>query len=311
MEQPVGYYISMNANGAFRALRINDVIVWRSFESYDGSQTLPIDPYLREGDNTIDVTFVSVSGDPYEYNTANPDFYYLAELERLDLTTRERKAVTLLNVALDPATNAVIQPDKTVFDFPRKVRTEPPMLISEGTVDEAPLVSGWGADQKWVGRRVTATFKLDDSFAVQPWADAPVMENTPETRAKLLDAYRKLHAALKSGDRARVRAFYEPAWKHVAATMDYASVDEFIEKAAALESLVGERVGDEVLQPLDLVRGEADFDIEHMAGGRLMRIVPDPIVWVNPKDPDFPTTTNVVFFQDKDGTLKVGMVVMH
>lgn len=266
---------------------------------------------MRQGDNTVYVTFVSVTGDLYEYNTANPDFYYLAELMRLDMNTREDSWVTLLNVALDPATNAVIQPDKTVFDLPRKVRTEPPMLISDGIVDKAPLASGWSADQKWLGRRVTATFRLDDSFAVQPWGDAPVMDDTSETRAKLLDAYRQLHAVLESGDLARIQAFYEPAWKHVAATMNYASVDEFIEKSAPFENLAREQSGDEVLQPLNLVRGETEFDVEYMAGGRLMRIVPDPIIWLGPQGGDFTTSTNVVFFQDKDGTLKVGMVLMH
>ena len=309
-ERLPGYYVSIDADGAFWSLRINGVSVWRDFDGEQMSIGLPITPYLREGTNTIDVTFVSVMGDPYEYNVANPGFYFTAALERSAGIGTSGEKVTLLNIALDPATNRPIVEGKTPWGFDTVRRDVPPMVLSAHQFDEAPLVSGWGPQNAWTGRRATVSFQIDDPLPAPPWADAPVMEDTPEIRAKLLDAYRVLHAALESEDRTQIRAFYEPAWKHTAAVMNYASVEQFIEKARAFESLARQPADGGVLQPLDLVRGPADFDVEFMDGGRLARIVPDPIVWANGDDAPFPTTTtNVAFFQHSDGSWKVGMVV--
>lgn len=91
--------------------------------------------------------------------------------------------------------------------------------------------------------------------------------------------------------------------------MHYASVDKFIEKTAAREQLRPIDPQGLRLKPLDLVLGERNFVIERMAGGRLLRIVPAPVLWAAPADPDQVQTTNVAFFMGADQRLHLGAVL--
>jgi hypothetical protein len=139
-----------------------------------------------------------------------------------------------------------------------------------------------------------------------PWAEAPVIADTPDTRAALLAAYRDLHATLQAGDHARVQAAYGTTWQHIARSMYGWSMETFIARTRPFAALAPDGL---TLQPLDLVLGPDRFRIERMAGGRLLRIVPDPIVWrVHPGAEDV-TTTKVAFFQGPDGRLQVGAVL--
>lgn len=303
---PAYYYLSAAGAGAFWSLRVNDVTIWREFSDGDTNFTLPVNAYLQSGHNEISVTFVSVNGDPIEYNVPNADFYTLAEIERLDLVSRARKKATLVNIALDGENN-VISPEVTRFGTPVTIPTEPPRRVKGGGLDEAGLADGWGS--AWTARRLTAAFEIADDLPAAPWSQAPKLEDTPELRASLLAAYRDLHAALSSGDRARIRALYQPAWGHIAASMHYASAEEFMEKAAALENLAPVDPDGRRLQPLDLVMGERDFAIEFMAGGRLARIVPDPVLWAAQDNPDDVQSTNVAFFMGRDQRLHIGAVL--
>ena len=301
---PAYYYVSSAGAGAFWALRINDVTIWREFSARDTNFTLPVNAYLQSGHNEVSVTFVSVQGDPYEYNVATADFYNLTEIERLDLVSRERKKATLVNIELD-ADNKVTSPEMTRFGLPVVSPATPPRRVSGGGLDQTDLADGWGS--AWNARRITAVFEIADELPAPPWARAPRLEDTPELRASLLAAYRELHAAISSGDRARIRALYEPAWTHIAATMHYASVDEFLEKTKGLDHLGPVDSNGQRLQPLDLVQGERDFVIEFMAGGRLARIVPDPVLWGD--DADNMESTNVAFFLGADQRLRIGAVL--
>ncbi|QFQ86581.1 hypothetical protein F8A10_03480 [Paracoccus kondratievae] len=303
---PANYYLSAAGAAAFWSLRINDVTVWRDFNGQDTNFTLPVNAYLQSGRNEITVTFVSVAGDPYEFNVATPDFYFLTEIERLDLKTRDTRRATLLNLTLDEK-NDIQSPAETRFGLPVQIATQPPMLVAGGGYDRQELADGWGST--WTARRAMAVFELADELPELPWAKAPVLSDTPELRASLLDAYRELHAALSSGDRDRIRQLYEPAWRQIAASMNYASVDEFIEKTSALEQLGPVDPQGMRLQPLDLVLGERDFVIEFMAGKRLIRIVPDPILWAAADDPDNVQSSNVAFFMGSDKRLHVGAVL--
>lgn len=310
------YYVYIDANNAFWSLRINGATVFRDFEGGVTGMGLPISHYLRQGKNVAEITFVSLMGDPFEYNASNPEFYIHTSLMRSNWRRGPDDKVTLLNIALDPATNTPIIKNKTPWGSDVLQRPVPPMVLSAPSFNQATLATGWGGPQEsWIGRTATVTFEIDDPFPAPGWADAPVMEDTPETRAKLLGAYRELHAALESNDRARIRAFYEPAWKVIRLAMNYESVDEFIEKSRVFEHLARESVDGEILQPLDLVRGDKDFEIEFMDNGRLARIIPSPIIWTGgassfAKDPaEFTTSTDVAFFQDSDGTMKIGVVV--
>lgn len=191
------------STGSFWALRINDVTVRRGSKAQDTNFTLPVNAYLQSDRSEISLPFVSVAGNPYRFNVATPDFYFLSEMQRLGPSSRERRRTTLLNLALDEG-NRVISPEKTRFGQPVWSATRPPMLLPGGSSGRQGFADGWGG--AWTGRQVGAVFELDAPLPKQPWAAAPVLKETPELRAKLLAAYRELHAALASGNGARAYA---------------------------------------------------------------------------------------------------------
>ena len=78
----INYALFLRGAGAFYDARINDVTVWRDFQAAPASQGLPINQFLKSGTNTISVTLVTVMGDPFVYNAANPDFFFEAELDQ-------------------------------------------------------------------------------------------------------------------------------------------------------------------------------------------------------------------------------------
>lgn len=303
---PAIYYLSMAGNGSFWTLRINDMTVWSDFSGEDVNLTLPVNNYLKDGTNDISLTFVSVAGEDQAENVANPDFYFLAEIERLDEVTRERKRATLVNLGLD-AQNEVTFPATTRFNQPVVTATSAPMLLAGTTVERSRLVRGW--DKPWDARRVQATFEIADPMPDFPWAAAPVLEETPQLRAQVLAAYRQLHTILSSANAAQVTQAYGPAWTHVAAAMNYASVEDYIKQSRALADLAPADESGKTLQPLDLVRGESNFELDFMANGRLVRIIPDPLIWTSQEQPDEVKSSNVVFFMGPDGQLRIGSVV--
>lgn len=306
MPKQLNHYLSIASAGSFYKVRVNDVAAVQDFESLDRSVSIPINTLLREGENEISVTMVSVLGPPIQYNVANPEFYFEADLEALELSSRARENVTLLNLSIDTE-NALIQPDVKRVGSQIHVRDSAPMATADSVLDETQLSSGWG-DGSWTARRMTRKFQVDGSFPAFPWARAPVIPDNSQLRQQLLEAYRSLHATLASADRDRVLSAYKFAWAHVASTMHYATVDEFIQKAGVFEDLAPADENGYVLQPLDLVRG-ADFEIERMAGGRLIRISPDPIVWTK-EGSELVKSTNVAFFLDESGVLQIGVVLL-
>ncbi len=304
---PANYYLSLAGNGAYWTVKVNDLTVWSDFSGEDLNLTIPINTYLQNGKNEVSLTFVSIAGEDQVENVTNPDFYFLVEVERLDLVSRERKVATLLNVGLDPQ-NEITFPEMTRFNLPVTTATTPPMLLNETKVERGPLQRGW--DKPWDARRVTAKFEISDPFPAFPWADAPVLENAPELRADVLAAYRQLLATLKGGDPAQVRRAYDTAWVYGAESMHYGSVDEFMKEARVLSDLASVDETGKTLQPLDLVRGEKDYELEFLANGRVVRILPDPIIWTSENEPDEVKSTNVVFFMGPDGQLQIGLVLL-
>ena len=154
---PANYYVSSAGAGAFWALRINDVTIWRQFSASDINFTLPVNAYLQSGRNEVSVTFVSLRGDPYEYNVTNPDFYAMTESERLDLVSRKRQKATLINIGLD-ADNEVTFPEMTRFGLPVTSPSLPPKRVAGGGLDRTDLADGWGS--AWPARRVTTMFEI-------------------------------------------------------------------------------------------------------------------------------------------------------
>ncbi len=303
---PATYYLSFAGNGSFWTLRINDMTVWSDFSGEDINLSLPINSYLKDGLNDISITFVSVAGEEQIENVTNPAFYFLAEIERLDLVSRERKRVTLLNIGLD-AQNEITFPEMTRFNQPVVTTSSAPMRIGDMRVERSPLLRGW--DKPWDARRVEARFEIADPMPAFPWTSAPVLKETPELRAQVLATYRQVHAVLSGADPAQITRAYGHAWNYIAPGLHYASLDEYIKASRIFADLAPVDENGKVLQPLDLIRGEREFELDFMAQGRLVRIIPDPIIWTSDEQPDEVKSTNIVLFMGPDGQLQIGTVL--
>ncbi|TRW95211.1 hypothetical protein FNJ84_17110 [Paracoccus sp. M683] len=305
--QAFNYYLYIAGEGAFYDIRINDVSIHRDFDGGQANMTLPVNTYLTSAENTVSFRFVSVMGDPYEYNVANPDFFVDAQMQRLDLVSRERANLTVLGLQLDE-TNRIVFPEINTFGLPAQTGDARLGLIGKARInDQLVLDSGWG--DSWPAREVQRSFTVTGDFPDPVWLKGQVLENTPQMRADLLAAYADLHRVIAGGDEAAITEAYREVWQHTAVTANFGTLEGFLEKASPMKQLAPVNAAGETLQPLDLVLGEKDFQIQMMGGGRLVRIIPDPIIWSAVPGSDHVTSTNVAFYRDADGRFRIGAVL--
>jgi hypothetical protein len=103
-----------------------------------------------------------------------------------------------------------------------------------------------------------------------------VLPGAEVLREELLAAYRGVHAALISGDAARVRQAYLPAWERTATVMHYRDVTEFMSVNDAAQKLAPTLPEGETLQPA--------------------RFWPSPLRWADPATPDKTAVQSAVAF---------------
>lgn len=306
-DQAFNYYLYLVGESAFYDLRINDVSIAMDLEGGQSNMTVPVNAFLKSDENTISYKFVSVYGDPYQYNVTSPDFFFVGEMQRLDLVSRAQTELTVMNLQLDAA-NAIQMPEVTKLGLPPFVGTRDFQLVGKASItDQAALDSGWG--DTWPAREVTMRFTLPDDFPAPVWAKGKPLTDGPDLRRELLAAYADLHAMIARGDREGLAKAYAEVWQHMAEAGNFGSLENYIEKLQPFDTLAPVTAAGEALQPLDLVMGTADFQIQMMGQGRLVRIIPDPIIWQAAAGSDQATSTNVAFYRGADGKLKIGAVL--
>lgn len=303
-DDPIDHYLTLSTVGAWHMLRINDVTLSRSSRFEGDNYTLPIDFYLRGGLNTLSATLITSGTGDDPGTEPNPSFGMTVHMYRLNLVTREREEITLMNIAFDMETGRLQLQEQTRSGFVMAEGREGFGRIGPLRETTADFIDGYGPPAP--GVRAEISFALPDDIPVAPYANAEPLEDTVEVRKELAAAYANVHDALASRNFDRIRQLFLPAWTHIAAALHYEDVDELI-KVADSQRIMTEPEG--VLAPLATgLASEANLEL--MAKGRLIRFLHAPLYTQDPDTGDYLSEYPVAFYKGVDGRFEIGAVLL-
>jgi len=142
---------------------------------------------------------------------------------------------------------------------------------------------------------------IESPFPRWAWQDGQVIEDTPENFDSLLAVYKEIWAALNEGDKARVRALYDPAAQEFALAYHYQD-----KKHGHRIMNTGGLINDDdwVLGDMSKIIDDAGFRLDIHANGRLVQITDEfdrtPIIYLN-KNVEMLNIQKFGFYKNKAG----------
>jgi len=305
MAQPIDrqYWVNIHTQGAAWALRINDLHVQSHSTTEQYSISYPISVNLKEGANTVSFIYAPILGDETTGESKrDPEtgelmqgpkstFWVNVTIEAINTRTQEKEGIHTLQLRYDMETGELI-------DFPKNpanvigetihqsehLRTRGEFQVS--SPDRLVVSNGESIEAE----RVDMSFRLLDTIPDFHWVnDATPLRDTPRLRHELRQAYERLHRLFEEGNADALVREFEPVWGRAGLLMAGGkSARDYIESMPIGSQLVGlhQEPDGPRLQPLDFADTPADDSLEFMGDGRLVRIVPNPIYWSYPGQPD-------------------------
>ncbi|WP_417583960.1 hypothetical protein [Nitrincola sp.] len=312
------YYVIVHSRGAVYDVFINGITTKKEHDVAASNFTLPINHLMQSDVNQITFNFSPTEVEYDESGTViigpHDNFFIHISIESVHLDTRERERITLVDARYDMETGQLVSNEKTIFDT-EPVYQQPHMH----TTGELKLKGNhvWvnhGLVQPIESQHLIAEFTTPDRFPRFHWLDeAIVLEDSPALRQGLRNAYRHVHDLIERGDFRGMRQLMDERWRHTAITMNIGnSADDFIRSGDTHKSFVNKREDGRTLRPLPFDQLEAPIELDQlqfMADGRLVRLLPDPIRWRRPGARET-TYSRFVFYVTEDYQWKVAAIVL-
>ena len=309
------YYIVVYSQGAVFDVLINGITTHKETSPTPTNFTKPINHLMQSDVNKITYNFSPIKGrdDAGEIITAAHDRFNIhISIESINLETRARERITLVDARYDMETGELISNEKTIFET-EPVYQQANMLTSGELKLKGRDVVVHGIASPLPSQHLIAEFHTSDRFPRFHWLDeATVLEDTPELREGLRNAYRHIHDLMERGDFRGIRKLMDDRWRHTAIAMNLGlTADDFIRHGEPHKDYVKKQPDGSILRPLHFDERGTPLDQDHlqfMAEGRVVRLVPDPIIW-QPPDARTTTRTGFVFYVTEDLQWKVAAIV--
>ncbi|MGR2740605.1 hypothetical protein ACUY1T_19335 [Billgrantia sp. Q4P2] len=309
------YYSHIHTQGVAWSLRVNDIFVRDNIDVSYADYSPSIGLNLRTGRNTLSLLFSPITGqdpDTGEYLYALNDGMSIdIALERYQWATQKQERIHPIRIRYSEAEGKFEHLELTAGGEVRVL--EQPHLRSNGRMQLSEFDNIiFGGGQTIDGYRLDITFTIDDPIPPFHWErEATALEDTPELRRELRDAYRHIHGLISRNDKEAIFREVEPVWERTAHMLtEEQSARDFIENSSqGLERFQQTRPDGAVLQPLYWGDDPKKDQVEFLDNGRLVRIRPNPILWEHPpagseRFASFP----VVFYKTRNGEWQVADV---
>jgi len=327
MAQPIEreYWVNIHTEGAAWVLRVNDVNVLshRFIEQY--SISYPISPSLKEGQNTISLIYAPLLEDDTGYlakdeetgeyiQAPKEDFWVDVSIEAINTRTQEKERINTLQLRYDMEEGELIASHQNPANINGETVHQTEHLRTRGEfVVSSPDQLLTGSGQSIEAERVDMSFRLLDTIPDFHWVnEATPLQDTPRLRHELRQAYERLHRLFEEGNTDAIVREFEPVWDRTGLLMAGGkSAREYAESLPVGSQLVGlhQEPNGPRLQPLDIADDPADDSLEFMGDGRLVRILPSPIYWSYPSQPDKEETAiPMVFYRTSAGEWRIAAV---
>ncbi|WP_141440275.1 hypothetical protein [Vreelandella titanicae] len=328
MAQPIDrqYWVNIHTQGAAWTLRINDLYVQSHSSTEYYSISYPISVNLKEGANTVSFIYAPILGDETTGESKrDPEtgelmqgpkstFWVNVTIEAINTQTQAKEGIHTLQLRYDMETGELI-------DFPKN----PANVIGE-TIHQSEHLRTRGEFQvnspdrlvvsngeSIEAERVDMSFRLLDTISDFHWVnDATPLQDTPRLRHGLRQAYERLHRLYEDGNSDALLSEFEPVWDRAGLLMaggkNAREYTASLPIASQLAGLRQEPNGPQ-LQPLRLADDPNGDSLEFMGNGRLVRILPSPLHWSYPNQPNKEGhTVPVVFYRTASGEWRIATV---
>ncbi|WP_155826501.1 hypothetical protein [Vreelandella zhanjiangensis] len=327
MAQPIDrqYWVNIHTQGAAWALRINDLHVQSHSTTEYYSISYPISVNLTEGANTVSFIYAPLLEDEagnllQDTETGElmqgpkDNFFVNVTIEAINTQTQAKEGIHTLQLRYDMETGELIDFPKNPANVIGETVHQSEHLRTRGEFQvnsPAQLLNGSG--QSLEAERVDMSFRLLDTIPDFHWVnDATPLQDTPRLRHELRQAYQRLHGLFEEGNSDAIVREFEPVWERAGLLMAGGkSARDYIESMPIGSQLVGihQEPDGPRLQPLDFADTPAEDSLEFMGEGRLVRIVPSPIYWAYPNQPDKEEDVMpMVFYRTSSGDWRIADV---
>ncbi|QEW07551.1 hypothetical protein [Nitrincola iocasae] len=305
------YYLIIRSNAVVYDVQVNGLNSKKNKELGAIDFSLPINHLMQSGENTLTLNYLALAGRDPETNELiheyHDNFYVRIAIESMNLTTRERERITLMDISYDHE-NQTIQGNPLNPQGEEHVY-ETAHMFTDGEIRQAsPHVIVTGRGPSFPTERLTVRFTTPDRFPTFHWLDAVELEDTPQLRAELVAAYERMYSYIYNGN---FDAFYQelaPVWRQGAITTGVGQTAmDYVERMTIEERIVPVRPDGRTLNPLK-IPDNLDHHVEFMGEGRLVRILPHPVTWQYP-DSERYSAMPLLFYKTPSSEWKVADIL--
>ncbi|CAM0554609.1 hypothetical protein EHLJMEHL_00196 [Vreelandella titanicae] len=326
MAQPIDrqYWVNIHTQGAAWTLRINDINVRSHSTTEYYSISYPISVNLKEGANTVSFIYAPLLEDEagnllQDAETGEltqgpkENFFVNVTIEAINTQTQAKEGIHTLQLRYDMETGELIDFPKNPANVIGETIHQSEHLRTRGEFQvNSPEQLIVGSGESIEAERVDMSFRLLDTIPDFHWVnDATPLRDTPRLRHELRQAYERLHRLFEEGKTDAILREGEAMWDRAGLLMAGGkNAREYTESLPIASQLAGlrEEPGSPQLEPLRLADDPAGDSLEFMGNGRLVRILPTPIRWSYPNEPDRFHRLPVVFYRTASGEWRLATV---
>jgi hypothetical protein len=255
------FSLEFNIYGTGAEILLNDIPVYYHDAQGQTISQKPVPESIVDGENVLTVRSFPLDDDDGQYQKE-------AHIEAI-ISVREKDGLPnegkpLLQIKLNPTNDADCLLEGSVAEYGDK---------------EAAVLDH--TEKQTIAERRTA---IQSPFPRWAWQDGQVIEDTPENFDSLLAVYKEIWGALNEGDKARVRALYDPAAQEFALAYHYQD-KKHGHRIMNTGGLIGD--GDWKLGSMDNFLNKFNYGLDIISNGKIVRILDQkqrsPIVYLSRK----------------------------
>lgn len=236
--------------------------------------TFPITKFLREGENTFTVDYEPIDPDARTY-TPHAGVRAALQLDqratsgslgKIDIFSGQHdvEAGTLVASEVEQVTGLPLRTQAGVMQAPARYTVTPVNI----NYPDRPTGE--------FARRLSVTFTIaDPALTTLPQEDAQVLQDTPEMRADLYDAYAAMHRAVGGRDVDTYRALMQPVLGRMAHVLGYSDTAAVLEAVFKLSPFGGPEGS--TLRPLMTSDAMQSAHLNWSVDRRMVSVTPNPM----------------------------------
>lgn len=277
----MNYLITITADDMFVVPYVNGAPLFRHLRLQNVLTTVDVTGELKPGKNEIAINFEPFDKQARAF-TPHEGVKLQVKISRSSnplVSPRVEEEISLFSGRYDAQIGEIVPSDQSVYSQGPVVQQDGNLRASGKYLLEPVVMEYTDGNSREYARRLVLNFDIDDiPMPTPPWTDATPLQDTPELRRELAEAYAKLHRAITAGDVEEIAKVGDVMLTHEADVLGY---DTPLEVASKIDSARpwAERDGAR-LAPLPANWGGPGTRLEFAAGDRLVSGWDSPLDYV-------------------------------